>query len=145
MGVLVCGLLLILGSTGSQAKTVPPAVKVLSIPAPAFEMPNDSLGYINNGRVWLTEKGDYIRAPLILPNGSVITKVELVGKDAHAASARCAAQRRWTAKRGVWIIRPARAAPPRRLSASDKKGELSIEFGRADPTGAIAGRERREG
>jgi hypothetical protein len=89
MGVVVffCGslLVLVLGFTGSQAKTVPPAVKVLSISAPAFEMPNESLGYINNGRIWLTKKGEYVRAPLILPNGSKITKVELVGKDAHAS------------------------------------------------------------
>jgi len=86
--ILVFGflMLVVMGLTGSQAKLPQPAVKVLSIPAPAFEMPDESTGYVNYGRLYLTKAAAYIRAPLVLPNGTKITKVELVCKDASASA-----------------------------------------------------------
>jgi hypothetical protein len=88
-GVFLLGFLLLVGMgfMWSQAKPVPPAVKVLSIPAPAFEMPREDVQYTNNGRVFLEKTAEYIRAPLVVPNGTVITKVELICKDAHATKA----------------------------------------------------------
>lgn len=57
------------------------AVKVLSISAPAFEMPGEMVAYTNNGRLWLNSEAAYVRAPLILPHKTRITKVQLVCKD----------------------------------------------------------------
>ncbi len=57
------------------------AQKVLSIPAPAFEMPNELASYDNNGVLSLNMEPQYIRAPLILPNGTRIKKLQIVCKD----------------------------------------------------------------
>jgi len=86
--ILIFGflMLVVMGLTGSQAKLPHPAVKVLSIPSPAFEMPREDVKYTNYGRIFLEATAEYIRAPLILPNGTKITKVELVCKDASASA-----------------------------------------------------------
>ncbi len=57
------------------------SVKVLSIPAPAFELPNELASYNNNGVLSLNVEPQYIRAPLILPNGTRLKKIQLVCKD----------------------------------------------------------------
>ena len=58
-------------------------IKVLSIPAPAFEMPGEQVTYGNNGSLWLNEKAEYVRAPLILPHKTRIKKIQLICKDNH--------------------------------------------------------------
>jgi hypothetical protein len=68
------------GKTGETA-----AVKVLSIPSPAFEMPGEMLAYTNNGRLWLNSGPAYVRAPLILPHKTRIKKVQLVCKDNNSS------------------------------------------------------------
>ena len=86
-GLILFGfcLLVFLGiSTSKAAQKDGGAVKVLSIPSPAFEMPKESLKYVNNGTVYLTEGSEYIRAPLILPNKTKILKVELMCLDNNA-------------------------------------------------------------
>jgi hypothetical protein len=67
------------GFAGKAKETA--AIKVLSIPAPAFEMPGEMVAYTNNGRLWLNSGAAYVRAPLILPNKTRIKKVQLVCKD----------------------------------------------------------------
>lgn len=67
------------GFAGKAGETA--AVKVLSIPAPAFEMPGEMVAYTNNGRLWLNSGAEYVRAPLILPHKTRIKKVQLVCKD----------------------------------------------------------------
>lgn len=81
--VLCMSFLLVLiqrpGFAGKAGETA--AVKVLSIPAPAFEMPGEMVAYTNNGRLWLNSGAEYVRAPLILPHKTRIKKVQLVCKD----------------------------------------------------------------
>jgi len=69
--------------TGNVKDTA--AVKVLSIPAPAFEMPGEMVAYTNNGRLWLNSGAGYVRAPLILPHKTRIKKVQLVCKDNNSS------------------------------------------------------------
>jgi len=72
-----------MGFSGNAGETA--AVKVLSIPAPAFEMPEEMVAYTNNGRLWLNSGPAYVRAPLILPHKTRIKKVQLVCKDNNSS------------------------------------------------------------
>jgi len=83
--VFVCVLFTMLGTPSLTEETMDIAtIKVLSIPAPAFELPNELASYENNGVLSLNVEPQYIRAPLILPNGTRINKVQLVCKDNNA-------------------------------------------------------------
>jgi len=83
LGVVLIGCSLFASlSTPSYAK-----VKVLAISAVAFEMPDNNTKYTNNGTLTITDTySKYVRAPLILPNGTRITRVELICKDNSASS-----------------------------------------------------------
>ena len=83
-GILVCFCMLVFfGISGSNAQedALSAAPKVLSIPGPAFEMPTSNTQYENWGVLHLIKGYGYVRAPLVLPNATKITKVGLICKD----------------------------------------------------------------
>ena len=80
--VLVITMMAVMGAPRSETReTRHPAVKVLCIPAPAFEMQTNDVKYTNTGVLSLNDGWGYVRAPLILPNNTKIKKVEMVCKD----------------------------------------------------------------
>jgi hypothetical protein len=74
-------LLAFLSNTGTTKEPADTATKVLSIPGPAFEMPKETQKYTNNGVVNLITSGEYVRAPLTLPNKTRLKRLSLVCKD----------------------------------------------------------------
>jgi len=87
-GTLLFALVLFvfLGISNSDAQKYDTALpKIRSIPAPAFEMPDELASYTNNGVLFLNADAEYVRAPLVLPHKARLQKVEMVCKDNNAA------------------------------------------------------------
>lgn len=63
-------------------------VKVVNVPACDFMVPNNDVGFHCLGhQLFITDGGgQYVRAPLVMPNNSKITKLVLVCKDNDAST-----------------------------------------------------------